>query len=139
MQDPCRRRAAEANLLHVDSVMAKKALSMSLGGALALASFLSLGMGMDMGAGWAPEASHGCCPSGPAERASGAECCLFLPAAVPASVALPGPVRQPVALVTASSSVAADAASRPLVLFDPPGDDSPGNAVPSAPRAPPAA
>lgn len=125
--------------MHGGPVMAKKALVLSLGGALALGSFLSLGMGMDMGAGWAPQTSHGCCPSGPAERASGAECCLLLPAALPAPVVLPGPVQRFFAIEPSPAVVSVSAASRSLLLFGPPGDISPGHAVPFASRAPPAA
>lgn len=119
--------------------MAKIAFATALSGALALGSFLSLGMGMDMGTAWAPQTSHGCCPSGPAEQASDAGCCLILPAALPSPVALPGPVPLFFTLEPSPAAVAVSASSRPLLLFGPPGDPSPGHSVLSASRAPPAA
>lgn len=118
--------------------MAKKAFSTALSGALALGSFLCLGMGMDMGSSWAPQQSHDCCPSQAPEK-SDSNCCLLLPGAVPAPVVLPVPVQVTFALPAAPAALALSVDSRSVFVRGPPGDSSPGYAAPSAPRAPPVA
>lgn len=119
-------------------MMAKKAVSAVLGGALTLGSFLCLGMGMDMGTAWAPQEAHDCCPSRAPEQ-SDSNCCLLLPGAVPAPVVLPHPVQFSFALPSAPATLALSVNSRFVLVHGPPGDSSPGYAAPSAPRAPPVA
>lgn len=119
-------------------MMAKKAVSAVLGGALTLGSFLCLGMGMDMGTAWAPQEAHGCCPSQAPEK-SDSNCCLLLPGVVPAPVVLPVPVQLSFALPALSVIRIVSADGRCDVVRGPPVDSSPGYAAPFAPRAPPVA
>lgn len=117
-------------------MMAKKAVSAALSGALTLGSFLCLGMGMDMGSSWAPQQSHGCCPSQAPEK-SDSNCCLLLPGAVSAPVVLPAPVQLSFALPSAPADLALSIDTHAVLVHGPPGDSSPGHAAPGAPRAPP--
>lgn len=119
-------------------MMAKKAVSAVLGGALTLGSFLCLGMGMDMGAAWAPQEAHDCCPSQAPEKTA-SNCCLLLPGVVPAAVVLPLPVQLSFALPSGPAELAVSIDSHAVLVHGHPGDSSPGHAAPSAPRAPPVA
>jgi hypothetical protein len=119
-------------------MMARKAISAVLGGALALGSFLCLGMGMDMGTAWAPSKSHGCCPSQAPENPD-SNCCLLMPGAMSAPVAVSVPVQLFFVLASAPAAVVVPAESRSVLVHGPPGHSGPGHAAPSAPRAPPVA
>lgn len=118
--------------------MAKKAVSAALSGALALGSFLCLGMGMEMGSSWAPQRSHDCCPSQAPEK-SDSNCCLLLPGAVSAPVTLPAPVQLSFALPAAPALLAAAVERASVLTHGPPELPAAGRAAPSAPRAPPVA
>ena len=118
--------------------MTHQAVSGALSAALALGSFMCLGMGMDMGTGWAPSESHGCCPSQAPEDAN-SDCCLLMPGAVSAPVVLPVPVQLSFALPSAPAVRVVSVAGLSVLVHGPPGNPSPGHAAPSAPRAPPVA
>lgn len=118
--------------------MMKKSAGALLTLALCLNSFLCLGMGMDMGAAWAPAEAHGCCPSQAPENAD-SDCCLLMPGAVSAPVVLSIPVQLSFVLAPTPVVAVFSAESRSLLVRGPPGDASPGHAAPSAPRAPPVA
>ncbi|MBI3298947.1 MAG: hypothetical protein HYZ75_12325 [Elusimicrobia bacterium] len=119
--------------------MVKQAFSAALGGALVLGSFLCLGMGMDMGAGSTPQESHDCCGGGTAPESAAVNCCLLLPGAASAPVALPHPSLSWVA-VPATAAARTDLRTRgPVLSQGPPGAVSPGHAAPASPRAPPVA
>lgn len=120
-------------------MMGKKLVSAVLGGALTLASFLCLGMGMDMGTAWAPQEAHDCCPSRQPERPSDSNCCLLLPGALPAPVSLPAPVLLSVSLPDAPAGLVVSIESSSVLAHGPPGRPVPGQASPSSPRAPPVA
>ncbi|TBR16995.1 hypothetical protein EPO15_17965 [bacterium] len=119
-------------------MMVKKAISAVLGGALALSSFLCLGMGMDMGTAWTPKQAHDCCPGQAPEKAD-SNCCLLLPGALSASVALPAPILSAFFVAVFEFAPAASVRSRFIAQHGPPGASSPGHASPAAPRAPPVA
>lgn len=116
----------------------KKSAGALLTLALCLNSFLCLGMGMDMGAAWAPSEAHGCCPS-QAPESSDSDCCLLMPGAVSAPVVMPAPVQLTVAFAPTAAVAVLSAESRSVLVHGPPGDSGPGHAAPSAPRAPPVA
>lgn len=119
--------------------MKAKAVSTVLSGALALGSFLCLGMGMDMGTAWAPEQSHDCCPSQKPDLPSDSDCCLLMPGALPAPVVLPATTLSTFVPPSSTVVLVASVEAVPFPAHGPPGDSSPGHAAPSSPRAPPAA
>lgn len=120
-------------------MMGRKVAAGILTGALALGSFLCLGMGMDMGSSWAPQESHDCCPGGQPERQPDSNCCLLLPGALSAPVVLPLPVQLAFALPPAPVVAVVSTSNTPFFPHGPPGDSSPGHASPASPRAPPVA
>ena len=118
--------------------MSRKAVSTVLSGALALGSFLCLGMGMDMGTAWAAQGSHDCCPR-QAPQELDTNCCLLLPGAVSAPVTVADSIQTFIALPVGFvvSDVSAERRSAPA--HGPPGAASPGFLPSSSPRAPPVA
>ena len=119
-------------------MMTVKAVSTVLSGALALGSFLCVGMGMDMGAGWVARESHDCCPGrGPQKPDS--NCCLLLPGAVSASVSIPAPHRVVYALSDEPVLLVVSSERSSVLVRGPPGSVSPAYSSPAVPRAPPVA
>lgn len=119
----------------------KRSLGAVLSVLVCAAACMCVGMGMDMGTSFAQDPAHKCCPAPAQDKKNDAapSCCLILPAAVPAAVAVPAPLAH--AVLVASLSETAVTASVPSRLegLGPPGSASPGHASPASPRAPPAA
>ena len=119
--------------------MTRKAVAAVLGGALALGSFLCLGMDMEMGTAWAPEQSHDCCPGDTGRQPSESNCCLLSPGAMSAPVTLSA-LFQVVFVLPTPPLIGAQAARRNSVLtHGPPGIAISLDISPASPRAPPVA